>query len=87
MTRPRRWPKVDDFRMTCCNIVHDWSKQFNWKFNRPVDTKMIRLQNPPLRFHKLLLPVMTLELNSDISNESLNIRTQVHSNDPLCGLI
>jgi len=32
--------------------VHDPSKEFHWKFNRPVATKMIQLQNPLLRFHK-----------------------------------
>ena len=33
-------------------IAHDRSKEFQWMFNRPVATKMIRLQNPLLRFHK-----------------------------------
>ena len=34
------------------SIVHDRSKEFYWKFNRPVGAKMIQLQNPLLRFHK-----------------------------------
>ena len=33
-------------------IAHDRSKEFHWKFNRPVAAKMIQLQNPLLRFHK-----------------------------------
>ena len=33
-------------------IAHDRRKEFHWKFNRPVATKMIQLQNPLLRFHK-----------------------------------
>ena len=33
-------------------IAHDRSKEFHWKFNRPVAAKMILLQNPLLRFHK-----------------------------------
>ena len=33
-------------------IAYDRSKEFHWKFNRPVATKMIQLQNPLLRFHK-----------------------------------
>ena len=36
----------------CVSIAHDRSKEFHWKFNRPVATKMIQLQNPLLRFHK-----------------------------------
>ena len=32
--------------------AHDRSKEFHWKFNRPVAAKMIQLQNPLLRFHK-----------------------------------
>ena len=33
-------------------IAHDRSKEFHWKFNRPVAAKMIQLQNPLLRFLK-----------------------------------
>ena len=33
-------------------IAHDRSKEFHRKFNRPVATKIIPLQNPLLRFHK-----------------------------------
>ena len=33
-------------------IANDRSKEFHWKFNRPVAAKMIHLQNPLLRFHK-----------------------------------
>ena len=33
-------------------IAHDRSKEFHWKINTPVATRMIQLQNPPLRFHK-----------------------------------
>ena len=32
--------------------AHDRSKEFHWKFNRPVAAKMIQLQNPLLRFFK-----------------------------------
>ena len=35
-----------------CTIAHDRSKEFHWKFNRPVAAKMIQLQNPLLRFLK-----------------------------------
>ena len=34
------------------SIAHDRSKEFYWKFNRPVAAKMIQLQNPLLRFLK-----------------------------------
>ena len=33
-------------------MAHDRSKEFYWKFNRPVAANMIRLQDPLLRFHK-----------------------------------
>ena len=33
-------------------MAHDRSKEFHWKFNRPVAAKMIQLQNPLLRFLK-----------------------------------
>ena len=39
-------------RFKSLDIAHDRSKEFHWNFNRPVATKMIRLQNPLLRFHK-----------------------------------
>ena len=37
---------------TVTAIAHDRSKEFHWKFNRPVAAKMIQLQNPLLRFLK-----------------------------------
>ena len=37
---------------TLMSIAHDRSKEFHWKFNPPVATKMTQLQNPLLRFHK-----------------------------------
>ena len=33
-------------------IAHDRSKEFHWKFDRPVATKIIQLQNTLLSFHK-----------------------------------
>ena len=46
--------RPEKFQLFChfTSIAHDRSKEFHWKFNRPVATKMIQLQNPLLRFHK-----------------------------------
>ena len=40
------------FYILANNIAHDRSKEFHWKFDRPVAAKMIQLQNPLLRFLK-----------------------------------
>ena len=50
MEKPAHHPNVPEAKVV--PIAHDRSKEFHWKFNRPVATKMIRLQNPLLRFHK-----------------------------------